>query len=48
MIEPYRFSVSVRRLGYPPEPLAIVPSPKAWVQPTHLITLVNLLPCLPT
>ena len=50
-IEPYRFSVSVRRLGYPPEPLAIGPSNKAWVQPAHLVTvlapatLVNLLPC---
>ena len=43
--------MSVRRLGYPPEPLAIGPSNKAWVQPAHLITvlapvtLVNLLPC---
>merc|ERR1719232_1634655 len=49
--EPYRFSVSVRRLGYPPEPLAIGPGSKAWVQPAHLITilppvsLINLLPC---
>ena len=49
--EAYRFSVSVRRLGYPPEPLAIGPGSKAWVQPAHKITvlapvsLVNLLPC---
>ena len=49
-IEPYRFSVSVRRLAFPPEPLAIGPGSKAWVQPAHRITilppisLINLLP----
>ena len=43
--------MSVRRLGYPPEPLAIGPGSKAWVQPAHLVTvlppvqLTNLLPC---
>ena len=50
-IPPYRFSVAVRRLGYPQEALAIGPGSKAWVQPAHLVTvlppvtLTNLLPC---
>ena len=49
--EPYMFSVSVRRLGFPPEALAVGPGSKAWVQPAHLVTvlppvtLTNLLPC---
>jgi len=48
---PYRFCVSVGRLGFPQEALAIGPGSKAWVQPAHLITvlspvtLINLLPC---
>ena len=48
---PFRFCVSVRRLGFPVESVPVSPSSKAWVQPAHRITflppvrLVNLLPC---